>query len=260
MLSFSLFNLNIMHGRNTKNPIFPFAINRKQIQDNLEKISELIKKHNPDIVTLQEIDQYSVLSGGFDQFDFFREKLNYPHKFFSPSCSVIIFGKRIFVSGNAIFSRHPLENCKSFNFNFSFPTERQGFVIADAKFLEDRVLTICSVHLVWLDWLRLSSKFSRAHQLNLVEKVVLERKNPVIVAGDMNCDFLSKENSLRSFVDSLSLKVYEPKNEKLNTNPSWNPKKRIDWILCSKNINFTSYKTISDRVSDHLAVFATFLV
>lgn len=249
-----------MHGRNTKSPIFPPAVNRKQIQDNLEKISELIKKYNPDIVTLQEVDQYSVLSGGFDQFAYLKEKLKYPYKFFAPSCSVIIFGKRIFVSGNAIFSRYPLENCKSFNFNFSFPTERQGFVVADLKLPENKTHTIFSVHLVWLDLMRLSSKFSRAHQLNLVEKVILERKNPVIVAGDMNCDFLGKEKSLKFFTDQIGLRVYNPENKNLNTHPSWSSKKRIDWILCSKNINFTSHQTISDRVSDHLAVFATFSI
>lgn len=256
MSSLSIFNLNTMHGRNNKSPFFPPAISRQKIQNNLQKIVELIDKHNPDVVTLQEIDQYSVLSGGFNQFEFIDKKLNYDFKFFSPSCSVTILGKRIFVSGNAIFSKYPLENCESVNFNFSFPTERQGFVVADIKLSQGKKITIVSVHLVWIDWMRLSSKSSRAHQLNLVEKVVLKRKNSAIIAGDMNCDFIGKEKSLKFFANRLNLKVYDPESKNLNTNPSWNPTKRIDWILCSKEVDFISYQSIPDKVSDHLAVFA----
>lgn len=253
MLSLSLLNLNIMHGRNTKSPIFPLAINYQQIQNNLQKIAKLISENNPDIVTLQEVDQCSVLSGSFNQFDYLSQRLTYAYKFFSPSCSVSFLGKNIFVSGTAIFSKYQLENCKYFNFDFSFPTERKGFVVADLKIPQSQTITIASVHLVWTDWMRFNS---RSRQLNLVRRIIAKRNNATIVAGDMNCDFLGKEKSLRSFVDQLGLMVYDPENKNLSTYPSWCPQKRIDWILCSKEANFVSYQVVPDEVSDHLAIFA----
>ena len=202
---------------------------------------------------IQEVDQASVLSGNFNQFDFLDAKLQYPYKYFSPNCSVVFLAKSIFVSGTAIFSRYPLENCESFDFSFSFPTERKGFVIADAVLPQGQTLTIISLHLVWLDWMRFNS---RSHQLRLTQRVLAARKNSTIIAGDMNCDFLGKEQTLRSFVNQLDLRVYEPENKNLNTHPSWQPDKRIDWILTSKEMRFISYKTIKNRISDHLAIFA----
>ncbi|MDO8521694.1 MAG: endonuclease/exonuclease/phosphatase family protein [bacterium] len=242
-----------MHGRNRKSAIFPLRLSREVIQSNLKHIIGCIREHNPDILTLQEVDQSSVLSGSFNQFNFLDTKLNYPYKYFSPSCSIAFGGKDIFVSGNAVFSRYPLENCESFNFNFSFPTDRMGFVVADARLPQGQTVTIASVHLVWLDWMR---RTSRSHQLDLLQKVVAARRNNVVIAGDMNCDFLGREISLRSFINQLNLRVYDPENQNLNTHPSWNPSKRIDWILTSKEIHFISYETIKNRVSDHLAVFA----
>jgi len=257
MASFSLFNLNIMHGRNRKSAVFPLRLSREVIQSNLQKIIDCIREHNPDIVTLQEVDQPSVLSGSFNQFDFLDTRLHYSYKYFSPSCSIVVGGKDIFVSGNALFSRYPLENCESFNFDFSFPTDRMGFVVADARLPQGQTMTIVSAHLVWLDWIRGNS---RLRQLDLVQKVVASRKNNVVIAGDMNYDFSGKEVLLRSFVNNLDLRAYDPENQNLNTHPSWSPSKRIDWILTSKEVNFISYKTIRGRVSDHLAIFANLSV
>ncbi len=253
MISFTIFNLNIMHGRNSKSPIWPLRFSRKKIENNLQKIVSLAKENNPDVITLQEVDQSSVMSGNFNQFDFLDIKLDYPHKYFAPSCSVVLKNKKIFVSGNAIFSKYPLKNCKAFNFDFSFPTERQGFVVADLELPDSRILTITSIHLVWIDWVRLNS---RARQLNLIQRVVTERKNPHVIAGDMNCGLSSKETSLRSFVNNLELNVPEPKNRNTATSPSWNPNKRIDWVFVSKEMNFISYKTLQQKVSDHLAILA----
>ena len=169
MSSFSLLNLNIMHGRNRQSAIFPLYLSCQEVQNNLDKIAASIRRHSPDIVTLQEVDQFSVLSGGFNQFDFLSTKLGYPYKYFAPSCSARFLGKSIFVSGEAIFSKYPLENCESFKFDFSFPTERKGFVVADVRLPEGKILTIVSVHLVWIDWLRLNS---RSRQLDLLRQVV----------------------------------------------------------------------------------------
>jgi endonuclease/exonuclease/phosphatase family metal-dependent hydrolase len=249
----SLYNLNIMHGRNSKNAIIPPFFGRKRIQDNLKKIADNIKENNPDIVTLQEIDQGSILSGSFDQFDWLNSNLNYSYKYFAPSCSITFFGKKMFVSGNAIFSRYPLEQCKSHIFDFTFPTDRMGFVSADVKLPNNKLVTVISAHLVYLDWIRHNP---RLQELDVIKKVINEKRNSFIISGDLNCDYVGRESSVRDFVKQLNLKVYDSSSRDLSTYPSWNPTKRIDWILASKDLEFYSYKVVKEKISDHLGVIA----
>lgn len=257
MSSISVLNLNIMHGRNRKSAIFPLKVAREKVQFNLKKIADLIREQNPEIVTLQEVDEFSMLSGRFNQLDFLAANLDYPYKYFAPSCSVTLLGRGIYISGNAIFSKYELINCQSFCFDFSFPVDRMGFVVADAKVSDTETITIVSVHLVPYDWIRYKS---REHELKQVEKALIGKLNPMIISGDMNCNVLDKEDSLSSFVSRLGLKVFEPENEALNTHPSRKPSKRIDWILPTKEIRIASYSTLPNQVSDHLAIIANFTI
>jgi endonuclease/exonuclease/phosphatase family metal-dependent hydrolase len=87
-------------------------IQKQEVQNNLEKIAECIRTHNPDIVALQEVDEYSVLSGGFDQYEFLKEKTGYQYGFFAASCAV----RGIFQSGQALLSKYPLHNCDGHKF------------------------------------------------------------------------------------------------------------------------------------------------
>jgi endonuclease/exonuclease/phosphatase family metal-dependent hydrolase len=228
-------------------------LKQEEIKRNLDKIVALVQKNKPDIITFQEVDEGSVLSGSFNQFEWLAKKIQYPHKYFAPSCAIRCLGKPIFVSGNAIFSRHPLQNCESYKFAPSFPTDRMGFVVARVELPDARHITVVSAHLVYLDWTR---RNSRATQLQLLQNV-LATKPSVIVAGDFNCDYSSKENLLLKFGERLGVQAFDPNNASLATYPSWSPKKRIDWILASKGCKFESYRTLEHRVSDHLAVFTT---
>ena len=251
MASFSVFNFNIAHGRNKKSAVFPPSVGREEVQHNLENIAACIREHDSDIVTLQEVDECSILSGSFNQFDFLKEKLQYPYSYFAPSCEITLFGKPLFVSGNGILSRFPLENCAAYKFNVSFPTERQGFVIADAKLPDGKILSIASVHIVWIDWTR---PHSRARQLEYLRDVIGSRNGSRVIAGDFNADFLGKEISLKPFVDALDLQAYREESREMDTYTSWDPYERTDWVLVSKDLAFTSYATLPDRLSDHLAV------
>ena len=243
-----------MHGRNRRSAIFPLCVNRNEVRRNLEKIALCIRRHDPDIVTLQEVDQSSILSGEFNQCDFLASELQYPYKFCAPSCSFSICGKEIFVSGNAILSKYPLDHCESYRFNRSFPTDRMGFAIADITIPGGGMITVVSLHLVYLDWLR---RLSRVRQLQLVERVVCSRRGKLVIAGDYNCDCTGKEESLRRFLNDLDLRTHAPEDRSIRTYPSWSPTKRIDWILTSRDVDILSYNTVHERLSDHLAVMAT---
>jgi endonuclease/exonuclease/phosphatase family metal-dependent hydrolase len=78
-----------------------------------------------------------------------------------------------------------------------------GFVIADAV-LPSGTVTVASVHLVYLDWLRHNS---RRQEMSMVEEVV---KSPAVIAGDFNQD-MSASN--------------------VPTYPAWAPAENRDWVI-----------------------------
>ena len=139
-----------------------------------------------------------------------------------------------------------------YTFDFSFPTERQGFVVADLLLPDGKVITVTSIHLVWLDWIR---RQSRVHQLALIERILTTRQSYKVIAGDMNCNYLGNETSLKNFVVRNDLRLYDVTSKDLNTYPSWAPTKRIDWVITSSGMQFTAYSTAHDKVSDHVGVF-----
>lgn len=224
-MGLSVFNLNIMHGRNKRSALWPLRVPRRDVEQNLLDIAACIRRHDPDFVTLQEVDEYSILSGGFNQFEFLKEKTGYPYGFFAPSCRV----RGVFQSGQAILSKYPLKNRRAYKFPITFPTDRMGFVVANAV-VPTASVSVASVHLVYLDLLHPSS---RKMEWRMVEDV-MSRRDKAIIGGDFNQD-----------TSGFNVPTY----------PSWAPSENRDWIL-TKNLAVESCQTLPDRLSDHLAVFA----
>jgi endonuclease/exonuclease/phosphatase family metal-dependent hydrolase len=228
-MQLSVLTLNIMHGRNRRSALWPPAVGVQEVRANLKKIAEFIERLSPDFVALQEVDEYSVLSGGFNHYEFLQEHTGYAHGFFAPSCRV----RGVFVSGQAILSKYPLSNCAAHRFPVTFPTDRMGFVAADAA-VPDGTVTVASVHLVYLDWLR---RDPRAQELRLLEAALVGRSTRQIIAGDFNQDMSGRGAPA------------------LPTHPSWAPTRRIDWILL-KNLAYEHYEVPQEHLSDHLPVIA----
>lgn len=65
-----LLTFNIAHGRGL-NPIQGLTSARK-LRLNLRKISTLLRRLEPDIVALQEVDECSRWAGNFDHLDYLR--------------------------------------------------------------------------------------------------------------------------------------------------------------------------------------------
>jgi endonuclease/exonuclease/phosphatase family metal-dependent hydrolase len=72
--------------------------------------------------------------------------------------------------------------------------------------------------------------------------------------GDFNTDWQEQHSALRMIVGELGLKAYRPEEPGLETFPPLG--KRLDWILVSPPLEFTSYTVLPDKVSDHLGVIA----
>jgi endonuclease/exonuclease/phosphatase family metal-dependent hydrolase len=74
------------------------------------------------------------------------------------------------------------------------------------------------------------------------------------VLGDFNCEWNERKRSLDRLRQELALRPAESTGHA--TFPSWRPLIRLDWILVSEELDFASYDTLPDRLSDHLGVVA----
>ena len=70
--------------------------------------------------------------------------------------------------------------------------------------------------------------------------------------GDFNCEWNSRDPSLRMLAEKLNLDAYKPEADDMMSFPRLG--RRLDWILISPNLEFSSYRVFQDAVSDHLGI------
>jgi endonuclease/exonuclease/phosphatase family metal-dependent hydrolase len=241
--------LNIAHGRGVSIQPFKQVMQKKKtIEKNLGEIAAVIRRENADIVALQEADGPSIWSGNFNHVEKLAELAGYGHHFRGEHMKAT---KRLSY-GTALLSHIPLASPESYRFERSVPTPRKGFVVATVTVwaFGNREVDVVSVH---LDFLR---KGARNKQIKLLSEKLRGRKRPLIIMGDMNCEMAEKEDSLNMLCSELNLHAWEPSSKSIPTFSSKKPKKRLDWILISEELEFISCRTIPDKVSDHLGVIA----
>ena len=59
-------------------------------------------------------------------------------------------------------------------------------------------------------------------------------------------------DKLGTLLEKLNLQAYQPKNPEMDTFPLL--RMRMDWILISSELEFVTYKVLSDVISDHYPV------
>lgn len=255
MIDLRVLNLNIMHGRNARSSVFPPFSSRHTVRETLDRITRVIERHEPDVVTLQEVDGFSLFNGRINHLDALEPRTPYPYRFLADNWRIGLPGIAVHRTGVALLSRHPLERVQAFDFKRSFPTPRKGFCAAVVRKPGTPPVTVASVHMVWIDWLRRDSRLQQARTLIDALRCY---PTPLIVAGDFNCRLVdTSETTLPMVMHELSLDAYEPQSRQMDTWPSWKPTERDDWVLISRGCRFVKHETFNDRHSDHLAVYAT---
>lgn len=136
-----LITFNIAHGRGLT-PV-QGVTSRRKIRANLLKIAHLLKKLNPDVVALQEIDECSRWAGNFDQLEYLRLHAGYEHAVFGinnrrPGLLNLSYG-------NAFLSRHPIREAETIAFGRSRIGEK-GFLFVELDVAGHRV-PIVNLHL-----------------------------------------------------------------------------------------------------------------
>lgn len=240
---------NIAHGR--RNSPHQALLRRRAFERNLAEIAALLRREAPEVVALQEAEGASLWSGRFDHVERLAELAGYRYRLRGEHVCFWRNRRRI-CYGCALMSRIPLAEAVSRRFRRSLPTPTKGFVAAALRHPEQRAggVRVASVH---LDFAR---KRVRAGQIEALARELAGPAGPLIVMGDFNCQWEGREETLKRLAARLGLRPYKPKIMELATFPSRRPRKRLDWILASPELEFVAYRVLPDRLSDHLAVVA----
>lgn len=204
-------------------------------RDNLKKISSFLRKLEPDLVGLIEVDHGSYRSGGKNQAELLAKTLGHYHSH-SIKYGESSLWRRIPVlkqQGNAFLARDRIRN-ETFHY---FERGMKRLVIE----LELEHVVVYQVHLA------LGSR-TRHQQLGELYELIKKTEKPCLVTGDFNALWGEREISLFLAATGLT----NANRQSLPTYPSNNPRRHLDFILYSKGITIRDFQVPNVPFSDHL--------
>lgn len=241
--SLKVLTLNLAHGRGRG--FHQLFQNTETTIKNLNRVSALLNREDPDVVSLQEADGPSFWSGNFDHVTFLADGGNFAWSVRGAHADNLGLSY-----GTALLSKLEIHQPEAITFSSEQSAVPKGFIVSAVRWpgRNDLEVDVVSVHLDF------TSKSIRVEQVTELVDTLKRRDRPVIVMGDFNTDWQDKDSALRYIAHELSLNPYEPENTNLDTFPTFG--ERLDWILVSPGIRFQSYRVIPDVVSDHRGVVA----
>lgn len=196
----------------------------------LERIAELIRSFDADLVSLQELDVGWDRSGGDDQPDLLAAALG----------AQVVFHPTVERAGGArygiaVMSRLPIET-RAVSLPQGAETEPRAALIASSG-----SLTFIATHLT-------RDRISRARQLSFLAGVVEESSGPVVLAGDLN--------SPRRGLSPLFEAGLATHRGTVRTMPARFPRGQIDHVLAGRGASVASAWSLRTRASDHRPLVA----
>ena len=207
----------------------------------LERITELIRAEDPDLVGLIEVDTGSVRTGMVNQATHVADALGHytAHQCKYGTGSINQLVPIVRKQSNALLAA-PRVTGERFHY---FDTGIKRLIIE----LELDQLCVFLVHL--------SLKFRhRQYQLRTLHDLVVRSPKPVIVAGDFNTFWGTHEIFL--FMRAAGLR--SANIEGLPSFPSRHPRVELDFILVSRGIDVTSFRIPAVTFSDHRPLVCDF--
>lgn len=219
----------------------PYAGYLKRTTGNLECITTFIESVQPSIVGLLEIDSGSFRSENVCQADVIARELGFSHvvetKYAGGSVAQMIPVLR--KQGNALLTNHQI-------LRHRFHYFQEGFkrLVIEAQLAD---VTIFLVHL--------SLRFrKRQNQLEHLYKMVRDVQGPLIVAGDFNVLWGARE--LELFLAATGLKSANYGGRP--SHPSRFPKRQLDFILHSVDLEPSNFNIPAVAYSDHAPLVCDF--
>ena len=240
-MKFLLYNIRYGTGKYLNQPFKHMRGYLGRSVRHVYRIGKFINKYKPDIVGLVEVDlgsfrmksknQAAVLARITRNNNVFQYKYEENSKYMK----FPIMRKQ----GNALLS-----NEKIIAQRFHYLERGMKKLVIE---METEEVTIFLVHLA------LGGK-TRLRQIVELNNMIENCKKPFIVAGDFN--LLWGKEEIELFLKAG--KLQNVNNRREPTFPSWAPKKELDFILCSKNIEIKDYKVLRNTLSDHLPILVDF--
>ncbi len=239
--------LNMAHGRGDS--FHQLLQSTDTTKTNLDTIAMVLKREAPDVVSLQEADSRSFWNGSFDHVDFLAE-----HGSFDQSVRGTHVDGMGLAYGTALVAKMKLGNPQAVTFKPGMSPIPKGFVVSSVAWPGKPCIEvdIVSVHLDF------ASESIRRKQATELISTLQDRNRPVVIMGDFNTDWHDPDSAVRLIARELDLHTYQPDSEGLVTFPGFG--ERLDWILVSPGIRFSSYRVVGDVVSDHLGVLSELVI
>jgi endonuclease/exonuclease/phosphatase family metal-dependent hydrolase len=219
----------------------PYAGYLRRTTCNLECIVSFIESVKPDVVGLIEIDSGSFRSEKVCQAEAIARQLGYNFvvetKYGNRSVvhKVPVLNKQ----GNALLSRSAIISRRFHYFSEGFKR-----LVIEVKLPE---VTVFLVHL--------SLTFrKRQYQLEFLHRLLKRVEGPVIVAGDFNILWGNRE--LELFLAATGL--INANNFGQPSHPSRSPKRQLDFILHSTDLEVTNFSLPQVQYSDHVPLVCDF--
>lgn len=256
---------NIAHGRGLAESNWNGGSHQERML-RLEKIAELIRSLDADIVVLNEVDFDSSWSGGINQAEFLAEAAGFPYRVEQRNLDMrFLFWTWRF--GNSILSKHRIESAAVIDLPGYRTTEtwlagkKRG--INAAVTANGQSVRVLGVHLSH------RSEALRTQSADQLVSIAARSRLPTIIAGDLNSTpsgFPNAQTSVdgRNAIDILSGAQLErnpqqpPVSDQTLTFHSSAPKSVIDWILIPSGFQFSSYRVHPSELSDHRPIVAEF--
>ncbi len=213
----------------------------KTPRSHLDRIIKFIDESKADIVGLVEVDTGSARTNYLNQVETIANHLKHFHLSGTKYGAKNLLGNKVPIlnrQGNAVLTR---EKLPPGNFHY-FPRGFKKLIIE----VDIKGIRFFLVHLAL-------QKSVRKKQLKHLIKLV-KSDGPVIIAGDFNT--FSGPEEIIELEEELDL--INPNAENLSTYPSWEPRKQLDFILCSREIKILDFTVPDVRYSDHLPLILDF--
>jgi endonuclease/exonuclease/phosphatase family metal-dependent hydrolase len=213
----------------------------------LASLAEVIKSAGVDIVGLQEVDYCTTRSHGVDQSKEIANHLSFQQ----------VFGMHFPYKGGeygvAVLSRYPIIHSEQFALPTISTCEPRTLLQAVVD-IDGVVVDIFNTHL------EVRNKEIREEQCDAAAAIIEQSKRPIVLMGDMNAIPGNWDLNGR-----LSRFLWDTDaNANSCTYPSGNPRKRIDYILCSTHWSAKGPQHVVEVVdtpsSDHVMICAPLLL
>lgn len=201
---------------------------------NLQRTIEALRPLDSDIISLQEIERYTIRSKFKDQVQIIAQELEMNAVFY-PSISYpgIYYG-------NAILSRFPIENTDRISF-FS-KRENRSAILSKINISEEQSIFVINTHLGLNEEERIEAIKEIYERLSQIEE-------PVILMGDLNSLPIKKEYEIW---DSFLTKSNVGDPIQTYYSRDW----QIDYIFHSKEFVVSQTNVLKSDASDHYPVSA----